>query len=189
MTIASGHSNLTKGRIAAAHGWFNGIQQVAPVCTPTSFSGPTRVPIRNSISIGSAVFAQLTAGLPCALNEPPSPQNFIFPSEPITQTASRSVQPFCTAHRTSQWAAPSLQNYSFPRGIWTPSPHLMHDSVGPLGSSTQTTSRSVQPFLKGRLLLQTNRLTDRRTDHATRSIAIGRICVYVVLRCGLIIYY
>jgi len=25
---------LTKGRIAGAHGWFNGIQQVAPVGTP-----------------------------------------------------------------------------------------------------------------------------------------------------------
>jgi len=31
----SGQSNLTKGCIAAAHGWFNGIEQVAPVCTTT----------------------------------------------------------------------------------------------------------------------------------------------------------
>ena len=29
--------------------------------------------------------------------------------------------------------------------------------------------------------------TDRRTNHATRSVTIGRIYVYVVLRCGLII--
>jgi len=29
----SGQSNLTAGRIAAAHGQFNGIRQMAPVCT------------------------------------------------------------------------------------------------------------------------------------------------------------
>ena len=78
MTIASGHSNLTKGRITAAPGWFSGIQQVAPARTPTSFFGPTRVPIRNSMSVGSAVFAQLTTGLPYALNEPP-PLKFYLP--------------------------------------------------------------------------------------------------------------
>jgi len=33
--ITSGQSDLTTGRIAAAHGQFNGIQQVAPVCTST----------------------------------------------------------------------------------------------------------------------------------------------------------
>ena len=34
--ITSGQSNLTfKGRIAAAHGRFNSIQQVAPMCNPT----------------------------------------------------------------------------------------------------------------------------------------------------------
>jgi len=32
---ARGQSNLTTGRIAAAHGWFNGIRQVAPVSSPT----------------------------------------------------------------------------------------------------------------------------------------------------------
>jgi len=31
VTLTSGQSNITKGRIAAAHGSFNGIQQVAPV--------------------------------------------------------------------------------------------------------------------------------------------------------------
>jgi len=33
--ITSGQSNLTKDRITTIHGWFNGIQQVAPMCTPT----------------------------------------------------------------------------------------------------------------------------------------------------------
>jgi len=39
-------------------------------------------------------------------------------------------------------------------------------SLGPPESSTQTTSRSLQPFLQGSL-------GDRPTDHATRSVAIG----------------
>jgi len=33
--LTSGQSNFTNGRIAAAHGLFNDIQQVAQVCTPT----------------------------------------------------------------------------------------------------------------------------------------------------------
>ena len=61
--LTSGQNNLTTGRIAAAQRRFNGICQVAPVCTPpdTCFLGPTRVHNPNCISIGSAVFAQLTA--------------------------------------------------------------------------------------------------------------------------------
>jgi len=59
----SGQSNLTIGRMAAAHGRFSGIRHVAPVCTApnTCFLEPIRVQIPNDISIGSAVFAQLTA--------------------------------------------------------------------------------------------------------------------------------
>ena len=51
----SGQSNLTTGRIAAAHRRFNGIRQVAPVCTSPNacFLGPARVQIPNGISIGS----------------------------------------------------------------------------------------------------------------------------------------
>ena len=50
-----------KGRIAAAHGWFSGIRQVASVCTPpaTCFLLLTRVHDPNGISIGSAVFTEL----------------------------------------------------------------------------------------------------------------------------------
>jgi len=33
--LTSGQNNLTTGHIAAVHGWFNGICQVVPVCTPT----------------------------------------------------------------------------------------------------------------------------------------------------------
>jgi len=54
-------SNLTTGRIAAAHGRFNGIRQVAPVCTLTlymfSWAHPSSNP-KQHIPIDSAVFAQ-----------------------------------------------------------------------------------------------------------------------------------
>jgi len=35
LAITSGQCSLTRGRIVAAHGRFNGILQMAPVCTPT----------------------------------------------------------------------------------------------------------------------------------------------------------
>jgi len=53
-------------------------------------------------------------------------------------------------------------------------PHLMRGSVGTRESSTEMESRSVQPFLQGSLVWQ----TDWPTDHATRSVTIGRIYVH-----------
>jgi len=76
----------------------------------------------------------------------------LVPSEPTTQTAYRLVQPFCTAHlRVSLYfttgcplkIAPSCGGLDL---------HLMHGSLFPPKSSTQTTSRSVQQFLHGSLL-------------------------------------
>jgi len=52
-------------------------------------------------------------------------------------------------------------------------PNLIHDSLGPPESLTQTASRSVQPFLQGLLV----RSTDRPTDHATQSVTTDRIYV------------
>ena len=89
------------------------------------------------------------------------------PSKPTTQTASRPVQPFL--HRWLQ-SVPILYN-------WTPAfsplktaasragygPHLIHGSLGPPDSSNQTAPQSVQLFLQGSLVWQ----TDRQTDHAT----------------------
>jgi len=45
---------------------------------------------------------------------------------------------------------------------------------GPTASSTQTASLSLQPFSRGSL---GDRLTDRPTYHATRSVTIGGIYV------------
>ena len=53
-------------------------------------------------------------------------------------------------------------------------------SLRPHDSSTQTASRSLQPFLQ---VLLGNRPTDIPTDHATLSVTIGGI----LLRCSLII--
>ena len=54
--ITSGQSNLTKGRIAAAHGRFNSIRLVAAVCTPPNNAPePTRILSTDGISIGSAI--------------------------------------------------------------------------------------------------------------------------------------
>jgi len=44
-------------------------------------------------------------------------------------------------------------------GDLDPYPYLIHASLGPPESSTQTASRSVQPFLQGLLVWQTNRQT------------------------------
>jgi len=66
--------------------------------------------------------------------------------------------------------------------------HLIRGPLGPPKSSTQTASRSVQPFLQGSLVWQTDRPTDRLTDHTTRSLTIDQSTyMYVELRCGLTI--
>jgi len=62
----------------------------------------------------------------------------------------------------------------FPWGMWTPSNTWF---PGPPKSWTQTAARSVQPLLEGSLVWQTDQPTDRPTDHATRSVRIGRIYV------------
>jgi len=51
-------------------------------------------------------------------------------------------------------------------------PHLTRDSLGPSEPITKTPSRSVQPFFAG-----LTSVTDGQTDHATWSVAIGRIYV------------
>ena len=145
----SGQCNLTTGRIATAH-WYSPcrLRQCAPHLIHAPLGPPeSKIQIPNGVSIGSAVFAQLTAECPY----------------------------------TVQWSAHSPSKLALP--MWDLDLHLIHGSLGPPQSLTQMASRSVQPFLQGSLLWH----TDRRTNHATRSVIIGRIYVYVVLRCGLII--
>jgi len=63
---------------------------------------------------------------------------------------------------TLQWDARSLPP---PKNIASShrdlNPHLTHGSLSQPESSTKTASRSVQPFLQGSLVWQTDRQTDR----------------------------
>jgi len=108
--ITSGQSDLTTGRIAAAHGRFSGIGQVAPVCTPilnmVLWAHQSPQP-KHHLSRFSCfctahgrVFLYITVGCPF----PPSkltlsmwgsgPPTNTWYLEPTTQMASRSVQLF-----------------------------------------------------------------------------------------------
>jgi len=105
----------------------------------TWFLRPIQAYNPNGISIGLAVFAQMTAETSCTL----------------------------------QWDAPSTlpQNCPFPWGsgldpsnTWFP---------GPTWYSTQTASRSVQPFFAG-LTSVTDRPTDRQADRPRYSVGNSR---------------
>ena len=54
--VKSSQRNFTKGRIAAAHEWFSGIGQVAPVCTPTYTCFLDAPEFKSQTAVGSVVF-------------------------------------------------------------------------------------------------------------------------------------
>jgi len=96
------------------------------------------------------------------------------PPESSTQASSRSLQPFLQNNRkmsiyfTMGCTFPS--KLPFPMGdLWTPSNTWF---LGLPESSTQTTSRPVQPFLQGSLVWQTDRQTDRQTDQQTMLLGV-----------------
>ena len=104
------------------------------------------------------------------------------PPESTTQMAS--VQPFCTAHGRQSLYFTTGRPFPFKivhshQEIWILS---CRGSLGPPESTTQTASRSVQPFLQGSRSWQTN----RPTDGPRYSVCNSRPRVYIVLRCGLI---
>ena len=94
IVIASGQTNLPKGHIAATYRQFTRIRQASPMCTPsnTCFLEPSRVHVPNSISIGSAIFAESPYTLQWAAHFPP--QNCSFTSGDIDRhLISGSVDP------------------------------------------------------------------------------------------------
>jgi len=112
--ITSGQSNLTTGRIAAAHGRFVGIRQVALVW-PLLYTLPWAHPSRNTkwhldqfsrICTANGRVAIFYNGPPPLkiahsrgdLDPPTILHDSLGQSEPTTQAASRLVQPFCTDH-------------------------------------------------------------------------------------------
>jgi len=148
---------------------------------------PTQVHNRNGKLIRSAVFAQLRAESAYTLQWAPlstriSPSHreiwtshvthdALGPWEPTTQIAPRSVQP--CLHRWPR-SVPILYNSlpvspsKLPLPMLASGPHVIRGSFGPPESGTQMTTWSFQPFLQGSLVWQTDRATDRPTDHATR---------------------
>jgi len=112
---------------------------------------------------------------PGGTNMPPCIHASFGPTKCTTKTAYRSVQPFLHSSRQCRRAC---RNMPIPlkippshTGIWTPS--IIHVSLGPPDSASQTESRSVQPFLQGCGCALSQ--TDKTTDHTTRSVTIGRI--------------
>jgi len=124
------------------------------------------------------------------------PQNFPFPwgSEPhlirgsfgppdsASQTASSSVQPFYTDLSSVPilYSGPPLPPQNCPS-------HGDVDRCRFLGPTwvliNTTTSRSVQPFLQGSLMWQ----TDRQTDRPRYAVCNNRPHLRIRMRCGLII--
>jgi len=115
-------------------------------------------------------------------------RNFLGPSKHTNKTASQSVQPFW--HRWPPTAPSVLILYNslpllpskLPITMRDDDLHLIHGSLGPPESSTQTASWSVEPFLQGSLLWQ----TDKQTNRPHYSVCNDRP-TYVVPRCSLII--
>ena len=68
------------------------------------------------------------------------------------------------------WSLFPPQNCPFMCGNLDP---MWHVSSGQPETTSQTSSRSIQPFLQG----SWSRRTNRQTDHATLSVTIG--CIYV----------
>jgi len=68
------------------------------------------------------------------------------------------IKHLCYYIMTLQWDALPLKIAASQAGFWTS--YLLHGSLSQLESTTQTASRSVQPFLQGHYL---DRQTDRQT--------------------------
>ena len=157
-----------KDRIAATHGWFSGICQVATVCTPPiiCFLGPIWVHNQNGISIGSPIFAQLMAECSWACLGMSFPQKLplgMGRSGPHLIHGSMEAwthpnpQPkrhldqfshFCTARCRETSGIPghvlSHKNCTFAWGNLEP--HLIRGSTGRPKSKFQMASRLVQQF-------------------------------------------
>jgi len=125
----------------------------------TWFNGPTRVHNPNGILISSAIFAQRSVvgdilphsklPLPTGDLDPHLILGSWGPPDSISQRASWSVQLFLHSSRQTVlilYNGPPIppKNCPFPR---LSGPHLIRGSLGPSESTTQTASRSVQPFL------------------------------------------
>jgi len=99
-------------------------------------------------------FSSLKLPIPMGRSGPPCNTWFFGPSQVLKQNdilIGSAVFAQLTAECAILYNGPplSLQNCPFHRGM---NFHLIHGSLGLSKSSTQTASRSVQPFLQGSIL-------------------------------------
>jgi len=134
--------------------------------------GPPESITQNCISIGSAVFAQLTAeccytlhrAAPLPLIITPSQGGYGPPSNTWFLGPIRAHNPkgisiqfrrFCTGDCTT--GCPFPHKIAPSHGCGGCGPQSNNSSLGPPESSTQTASRSLEPFLQSSLVWQTDR--------------------------------
>jgi len=181
-TITSGRSNC----IATVNGWFNRIRQVASMCPSMRHTSatwriplnlcilrPTRVHNPNGKSIGSALFAQLTAESAYTLQWAPLSTR-IAPSHGGSGPPSNMIP---WAHGRPKPNGTSIGSAVFAQ-VTAECPYtLQWFARFSLKTSTQTATRSLQPFLQGSLVWLTDIPTDRRQCY---SIGNNRPYVAVV---------
>jgi len=145
------HNKLTRDRIAAADGRFNRIRQVTPICVPMWSHWRH---LANAIEI---VHNDATWRIWLNLC-------FIRPTR-IYNPNGISIVSAVFAQMTAECPYSLQCDAPFPLKI--ASSHVgsgpSSGSLGPPESSTQTASRSVQPFLQGSLVWMTDRQRDRQT--------------------------
>jgi len=145
----NGQSKLTQGRIAVAHGRFSRIRQVARMCNPI-YRKPKWLPWQCP---SSPLYPHLT-------------HDSLGTSESITQTSSRSVQPFCTDDR--RVSLYFTMGHPFPLKI-APSHGDLDPSIHPSSQPKRHVDR-FRHFCMADYCRQTEILTARSTDHATRGL-------------------
>jgi len=126
-------------------------------------SAATRVHSQNGISIGLAIFAQLTAEcrqvhsgmffplkIAPALGGPPSNTWFLEPTRAHNQNGiSIGYADFAQLTAVSSGMPGHVLSRKNCPFVWGSEPNLMHASLDPPESITQTASRSVQLVLQG----------------------------------------
>ena len=134
---------------------------------------------------GSIVFANLPSRK--STLAPPSEQDWTsasFRSTQVHNANSKSINSAVFAQLTAErpyileWATPSPSKLPLP---------IEDGTIGPSESSTQTASRLVQPFLQGSLVWQTDRMTNRQTDHAIQLVIVGWVENSVSMRSHVVV--
>jgi len=127
---------------------------------------------RQNVGRVGAYLPPSKLSLTMGISIPISNSGSLGPPDSASKTASQPVQPFCAAHGPRQKLAiqretlsPKIAPFHGDLNL-----HLTNGSLGPPKLSTQTASRSVQPFLQAHY---GNRRTHRQTT------VTGPINVYV----------